>query len=112
MKILYDDCLNTTRKCISAAEQCASVCRTSGDAERERCATLARDCADIGRLVEVFMLRASPFAPQACGLHAVTCDALAEYAAKWPGESCCREALAAARACAVACRACATKAAA
>ena len=109
MIILYDDCLDTTSKCIAAAERCAATCGTSGDAERERCAVLARDCADVGRLVEALMLRRSPYAPDACALHAVTCDAFADYCAKWPNEACCREAMIAARACAVACRACGTK---
>jgi hypothetical protein len=109
MNIIYDDCLATTQKCIAAAERCARICGTSGEAERERCAVLARDCADVGRLVEALMLRASPYAPDACALHAVTCDAFADYSARWPNESCCKEAMMAARACAVACRACATK---
>ena len=109
MKIIYDDCLHTTPKCIAAAERCAAMCGTSGNAERERCAVLARDCADVGRLVEALMLRGSRYASDACALHAVTCDAFADYCAKWPNESCCKEAMTAARACAVACRACSTK---
>ena len=71
MIVLYDDCLDTTAKCIAAAERCAAICGTSGDAERERCAVLGRDCADVGRLVETLMLRRSPYAPDACTLHAV-----------------------------------------
>jgi hypothetical protein len=109
MIVLYNDCLETTPKCIAAAERCAATCGTSGDAERERCAVLARDCADVGRLVETLMLRRSSYAPDACALHAVTCDAFADYCAKWPNETCCREAMIAARACAVTCRACATR---
>lgn len=40
-------CLDTTVQCIEACEACARECGTSGDAERETCAALARDCADI-----------------------------------------------------------------
>jgi len=103
----FEDCVKTTVRCIAAAEKCAALCGTSGDAERERCAVLARDCADAGRLVEAFMLRGSDFAADACALHAATCEAFADYCAKWPADGCCREAMQAARACAVACRACA-----
>jgi hypothetical protein len=109
MIVLYDNCLNTTSKCIAAAERCAAICGTSGDSERVRCAVLARDCADVGRLVELLMLRTSPYAPQACALHAVTCDDFADYCARWPHEYCCKEAMNAARACAAACRACSTR---
>lgn len=112
MFVIYDDCLNTTPKCIAAAERCAAVCGTSGDKEREKCAVLARDCADVGRLVEMLMLRGSHYAPDACALHALTCDSFADYCAKWPNDSCCKEAMNTARACAAACRACATKGAA
>jgi len=42
-------------------------------------------------------------------LHARTCDALADYCAKWPNDACCKDAMIAARACAVACRACGSK---
>jgi hypothetical protein len=84
------------------------ICGTSGNAERERCAVLARDCAEVGRLVETLMLRGSTFAAGACALHAETCDAFADYCAKWPEEACCKEAMTAARACAVACRSCVT----
>ena len=73
---------------------------------------LARDCADVGRLVEALMLRRSPYAVTACLLHAETCDTFADCCAKWPTEACCKDAMAAARACAVACRACGSKAAA
>jgi hypothetical protein len=106
MKVLYDNCFVTTPKCIAAAERCAASCGTSGNAERERCAVLARDCADVGRLTEALMLRNSAFAAEACALHALTCDAFADYCAKFPNEACCREAMIAARECAVACRAC------
>ena len=112
MFVIYDDCLNTTPKCIAAAERCAAGCGTSGDKEKEKCAALARDCADAGRLVEMLMLRGSKFAPDACALHALTCDALADHAAKWPNDACCKEAMNAARACATACRACSTRGAA
>lgn len=111
MKVLYDNCLTTTPACIAAAERCAACCGTSGDVERERCAALARDCADVGRLVEALMLRNSAFAADACALHALTCDAFADFCAKWPKEACCREASVAARACASACRACRKEAA-
>ena len=109
MIVLYDSCLETTAKCIATAERCAATCGTSGNGERERCAVLGRDCADVGRLVETLMLRRSPYAPDACALHAVTCDAFADYCAKWPNEACCKEAMIAARKCAEACRACGTK---
>ena len=109
MIIVYDDCVSTTQKCIAAAERCAASCGTSGNAVRERCAVFAHDCADAGRLVEAFMLRGSAFASQACALHAVTCDALADECAKCGNETCCKEAMIAARACAVACRACVPK---
>ena len=112
MFVIYDDCLIKTAKCIAVAERCAWCCGTSGDKEREKCAVLARDCADVGRLVEALMLRGSPYAAEACGLHAITCDGLADYAAKWPNDPCCKEAMNAARACAAACRACGTKGAA
>jgi len=112
MFVIYDDCLNTTPKCIAAAERCAASCGTSGDKEREKCAALARDCADAGRLVEMLMLRGSRFAPEACALHGLTCDALADQCAKWPNDACCKEAMNAARACAIACRACSAKGAA
>jgi hypothetical protein len=109
MKVIYEDCLLTTANCISAAERCIAMCGTSGDREREKCAVLGRDCADAGRFVEALMMRGSPYAAQACALHAATCDAFADYCAKWPREACCQEAMKAARACAVACRACTTK---
>jgi hypothetical protein len=112
MFTLYDDCLQTTSKCVAAAERCAAECGTSGDVKRERCAMLARDCADVGRLVEALMLRRSPYAASACLLHAETCDAFADCCAKWLNDACCRDAMTAARACAVACRACGTRAAA
>ena len=104
-----DTCLDTTAKCTAAAERCSAICSTTGDRERERCAVLGRDCADVGRLVETLMLRHSPYASDACMLHAVTCDAYADYCAKWPNETCCKEAMIAARACAVACRVCGTR---
>jgi hypothetical protein len=109
MDTVFNACLKTTARCIAAAERCVAACGTSGDAERERCAVLGRDCADVGRLVEALMLRRSPYAADACALHAVTCDAFADYCAKWPNEACCKEAMTAARACAVACRAGARK---
>jgi len=111
MIVLYNDCLHTTSTCIAATERCAAECGTSGNTTRERCALLARDCADVGRLVETLMLRQSPYADGACLLHARTCDAFADYCAKCPNEACCKEAMAAARACAAACRACASEAA-
>ena len=109
MSTPVEECLVTTPKSIAAAERCAAICGTSGDPERERCAVLGHDCADVGRLVEALMLRGSPYAPDACALHAQTCDAFADYCAKWPKEACCREAMVAARACSKACRACAVK---
>ena len=102
------DCLATTARCNAAAERCIAACATSGDPERERCAVLGRDCADVGRLVEALMQRDSPYVRDACALHAATCDAFAEYCAKWPKEACCHDAMIAARACSVACRVCAT----
>ena len=103
-----EQCLETTAKCNAAAERCVEVCGTFGDFERERCAMLGRDCADVGRLVEGLMQRSSPFMAEACALHASTCDALADFCEKWPDDACCHEAMVAARACARACRVCAT----
>jgi hypothetical protein len=109
MAVHYDDCLHTTSKCIATAERCAAECGTSGDVKLERCAVLARDCADVGALVHALMLRGSPYAADACLLHARTCEAFADYSANWPNNACCKEAMTAARACAVACRACGIK---
>lgn len=109
MGAVYVACSETTSDCIAAAERCAVACGTSGDAERERCALFARDCADVGRLVEALMLRRSPYASNACLLHATACDDFADCCAKWPNKACCREAMNAARACAAACRACAVR---
>ena len=106
MVAVYDVCLEQTAECIAAAERCTVMCGTSGDAERARCAALAHDCADVGRLVETLMLRHSPYAAFACLLHATTCDDFADYCARWPNEACCRDGMYAARACAAACRAC------
>ena len=107
-----DTCIDTTTTCIAAAERCVAECGTSGDANRERCAVLGRDCADIGRLVEGLMLRNSVYVAEACELYAASCDAFADYCARMPEHACCNEAMEAARACAKACRVCATKAAA
>ena len=109
MVAVYVACLETTSDCIAAAERCAVMCGTSGDEARERCAVFAHDCADVGRLVEALMLRRSPYAENACLLHATACDDFADYCAQWPNEACCRDAMNAARACAVACRACSVK---
>jgi hypothetical protein len=105
----YDTCLETTTKCIAAVERCAAICGTSGNKHRERCAMCDKDCADAGRLVEALMLRGSEFAGDACALHAETCDAVVECCAEFPEETCCVEAMNAARACAEACRACTTR---
>lgn len=102
-------CLDVTTHCVRAAETCAVCCGTSGNRERERCAQLARDCSDIGRLAELLMLRGSPTTGEACELHAVACDALAAECAHWPNEACCQEAMLAAQACAVACRSCSVR---
>ena len=107
-----DTCLETTTRCVATAERCVTECGTSGDVERERCAVLGRDCADIGRLVESLMLRNSPYVAEACALHAASCDAFADYCARMLQYSCCNEAMNAARACAKACRTCASKVAA
>ena len=112
MPIAVDTCIVTTTECVAAAERCVSECGTSGDTERERCAVLGRDCADIGRLVEALMLRQSPYVAEACALYAVSCDAFADFCAKMLQHKCCKDAMDAARACAKACRACATTAAA
>ena len=109
---VYHDCLRATSKCVATAERCAAVCGSSGDAQHERCAMLARDCADVGRLVVALILRQSPHAASACLLHAETCDAFADSCAKWPNDACCRDAMKAALACAVACRSCRSMAAA
>jgi len=109
MVAVYVACLEATSDCTAAAERCAVACATSGDAERERCALFARDCADVGRLVEALILRRSPYAENACLLHATACEDFARYCAKWPDEACCRDAMLAARTCAAACRACAVR---
>ena len=109
MATAYITCLETTSDCAAAAERCAAACGTSGDAERERCALCARDCADVGRLVEALMLRRSPYAEAACLLQATACDDFADCCVLWPDEACCRDAMHAARACAAACRACAVR---
>jgi hypothetical protein len=105
MGAVYIGCLETTSDCIAAAERCGVTCGTSGNVERERCALVAHDCADIGRLVETLMLRHSRYAGDTCLLHATACDDFADYCAKWPHADCCRDARRAARACAAACRA-------
>ena len=106
MVAVYIGCLETTSDCIAAAERCAVTCGTSGKEKRERCALVAHDCADIGRLVETLMLRHSRYASDACRLHATACDDFADCCAQWPHVDCCRDAQKAARACAVACRTC------
>jgi hypothetical protein len=107
MATAVDICIDTTTGCIAAAERCVSECGTSGDADRERCAVLGRDCADIGRLVEGLMLRNSRYLGDACDLHAQSCEAFADKCATMLEHQCCKEAMEAARNCAKACRACA-----
>ena len=99
-----DRCVEALGRCTTAAERCAACCGTSGDVERERCAELGRDCAEVGRLAEALLARNSPYAAELCALHAATCDALADYCAKWRKKACCKAAMLAARECASACR--------
>lgn len=104
MSFYQDKCVEAIAVCTAAAERCAACCGTSGNLKREQCALLGRDCADVGRLAQALLLRDSPYAAEACALHAETCDAYADYCEKWPKKACCRSALLAARACASACR--------
>jgi len=104
MGVYQDRSFEAIGTCTAAAERCAACCGTSADVERERCAVLGRDCADVGRLAEALVLRNSRYAAEACTLHATTCEAFADYCAKWPKENCCKAAMLAARACARACR--------
>lgn len=99
-------CLNTTVRCIEACERCAGDCGTSGDREREKCAVLARDCADIASLSMALMARGSRYADAICKVHAEACDACAEMCARFR-DPCCEDCMNACRACAVDCRACA-----
>lgn len=101
-----EPCLNTTARCIEACERCAVECGTSGNPEREKCATVARDCADIASLSLALMSRGSRYADAICEIHAQVCEACAEMCATFPDDACCAECLKACRACAVECRAC------
>jgi hypothetical protein len=102
-----DMCLDTTVRCIEACERCAVECGTSGDVAREKCALLARDCADIASLSLAMMSRGSQYYDEICEVHAKACDACVEMCARFPQHRCCVECLEACRACAETCRACA-----
>jgi hypothetical protein len=97
-------CLATTVKCLEACEACFVECGTSGDREREKCAALARDCADLAALSLALMSRGSAYADDLCALHARACQACADTCAKFPEHACCVECMAACRACAAECR--------
>jgi hypothetical protein len=100
-------CLGTTVRCIEACERCAAECGTSGNPEREKCAAVARDCADIASLSMALMSRGSQYYDEICQVHAKACDACAAICAKFPEHACCVECAKACRACAEECRACA-----
>lgn len=95
-------CVKTTVRCIEACEACSVECGTSGDAEREKCAAIARDCAAIGSLSLSLMARGSRYADMICAAHAEACKACAEICAKFP-YNCCTECGAACMACAKEC---------
>ncbi len=99
-------CTDTTVRCIEACEKCATECGTSVNKDRELCALLARDCADIGSLSLALMSRGSRYVKEICAVHAKACDACAEMCARFPTCSCCKACMDACRACAVECRAC------
>lgn len=99
-----EPCLTTTVECIEACEACARECGTSGDPEREKCAVLARDCADIASLSLALMARGSQYADAICRVHADACDACAAMCAKFQEHACCVDCLKACRACAAECR--------
>lgn len=98
-------CVETTVRCIEAGERCAVECGTSGNAEREKCAALAHDCAGIASLSLTLMSRGSRYADAICAVHAQACEACAEMCAKFPQYACCVECMNACRACAKQCRA-------
>ena len=91
-----EPCVKTTVRCIEACEACSVECGTSGDAEREKCAAIARDCAAIGSLSLSLMSRGSRYADMICAAHAEACKACAEMCAKFPHDCCieCRNACA------------------
>ena len=97
-------CVDTTVKCLEACERCAVECGTSGDWKREKCAALARDCADLAALSLALMSRESRYADDVCAVHAKACDACAELCAMFPEHVCCIECMKACRACAAECR--------
>jgi hypothetical protein len=103
----FEKCLKTTAACIVACERCATECSAAGDRAREKCAAIARDCADICRLAEALMVRGSAFAGLACALCEKSCNACAAECAKFPKDACCKACLEACRACAVECKGCA-----
>jgi hypothetical protein len=97
-------CLDTTVKCIEACERCAVECGMSGDRNREKCAAIARDCADIAALSLAFMARGSRYADDLCALHAKACEACADICETMLENPCCVECMTACRACAAECR--------
>jgi hypothetical protein len=99
---VFAPCVNTTVRCIEACERCAAECGTSGNAEREKCAAVARDCADIASLSLNLMSRGSRYADAICAAHAEACKACAEICAKFP-HACCLECMNACVACAREC---------
>lgn len=98
-----EPCLDTTVRCIESCERCAAECGTSGDAEREKCAALARDCADIASLSLTLMSRGSRYADAICAVHADACEACAEMCGEF-SHDCCVECMKACEACAKECR--------
>jgi hypothetical protein len=103
---LFGDCLTTTAACIAACERCAKECGLSGDPEREKCAALCRDCADVARLSEALMLRGSPYATDLCALHEELCQACADLCSQFT-HACCQACAKACAACATTCHSCA-----
>lgn len=95
-------CGDTTIRCIEACERCAAECATAGNAEREKCAALARDCADIASLSLSLMSRGSLYADAICAVHAQACEACAQMCAKFT-DPCCVECMNACQACAKEC---------
>lgn len=98
----FEPCVATTIRCIEACESCVAECGTSGDAQREKCAAVARDCASIASLSLTLMSRGSDYADAICSAHALACRACAAICAKF-SHQCCIECMNACLACANEC---------
>lgn len=99
---IAEPCVKTTVRCIEKCEACSAECGTSGDADREKCAALARDCAAIGSLSLSLMSRGSRYAELICAAHAEACEACAQCCAKFQ-HNCCIDCWGACAACAKEC---------